>query len=170
MIGSLLFTFFFSSSVYAVDCTKHKIYCHIKRVAPHVSKEKAMKVSNLLYRYAKKYGQDPHISVAIARQENVFRESHRKGKVAVFSDHGYEVVEGSTDFCMFQIHINTAINEGFNIWKLHTDLEYCIETHFKILKKKRRICKKLEPYAWACYHSFTPSVREAYRKKVEEYL
>jgi hypothetical protein len=162
----LLFTF----NVYSADCSKHPVYCHIKRVAPHLSKDRAMKISNVIYRYAKKYNQDPHISVAIARQENVFRQSHRKGKVAVFSDHGYEVVEGSTDLCMFQIHINTAINHGYNIWKLHTDLEYCVETHFKILVRKKRICKKLEPYAWTCYHSFTPSIREAYRKKVEEYL
>lgn len=166
----LLILFFFSTSAYSVDCEKHKVYCHIKRVAPHIKKDRAMKLSNLIYYYANKYKQDPHISVAIARQENAFRNSHRKGKVVVFTDKSYEVIRGNTDLCMYQIHINTAINMGFNIWKLHSDLHYCIETHFKILTKKRKICKSIEPYAWACYHSFTPSIREAYRKKVEEYL
>jgi hypothetical protein len=159
-----------STEVHSIDCLKHPVFCHIKRVAPHLSPKKSLELSNLISKYAKKYDQDPHISVAIAAQESSFRFTNRKSKVVLFSKNGYEIVEGGTDLCMFQIHINTALNEGLSILKLHKNIEYCIESHFKILVKKRKACKKLEPEAWSCYHSFTPSFRKEYIKKVRQYL
>jgi hypothetical protein len=130
----------------------------------------ALKLSNIIHKYAKKYNQDPHISVAIAMQETSLVNKHRMETVVIFKDQGYEIIKGYTDLCIFQIHINTAYNKGLNILKLNNDLEYCVEQHFKIMKKKRKVCKKLEPYAWTCYHSYTESHRLKYKKLVERYL
>ena len=38
----------------AYDCQKHPIYCHIKKVKPTMSNKKAMRISNLFYKYSKK--------------------------------------------------------------------------------------------------------------------
>jgi len=70
---------------------------------------------------------------------------------------------------MFQFHVNTILTYGINPVKLKKNMEYCIEWHFKLMKKKRGYCKHLDK-PWACYHSKTKHLREKYIKMVERYL
>jgi hypothetical protein len=149
---------------------KHPIYNKIVKLKPTINKKFAMNLSSLVYKYSREYKQDPFISIAIAMQESSLRQRHRVEKVAHFTDKGYEIIRGYTDLCLFQIHISTAINYGMDLMKLNTNLEYCVEQHFKIMKKKRKICKKLGKDDWTCYHSMTEVLRLQYKKLVERYL
>lgn len=153
-----------------VDCTRHKVFCHIKKVKPTINDKYAMKLSNLIYKYSKKYGTNPIISVAIGRQESGLREVSRKETIIIFNPKPIYIT-GYTDICMFQFHSRTIKAEKLDAYKLHTDLEYCVEQHIKLLKKKIKICKKrLGKDAYSCYHSFNDGPRKVYQKLVERYL
>lgn len=174
-IFSLLFLLSFSAFA-SIDCEKHPIYCHIKAVAPWLKYNKAMELSNKFYKYSKRYGTDPHVSVAIARQESTFNQNnHRKQGIIQFFDNDkkWRYVEGYSDICMFQFHVDTIINEEMSPIQLKTDNGYCIEQHFKLLAKKMRVCKKLgvpKKESWSCYHSYTPRLRKRYFEDVSRYL
>ena len=74
----LLLVMLLSTSAQAeIDCSRHKIFCHIKQLRPKMKKKEAMKLSNLIYKYSRQYGTDPRISVAIGMQESGLRGIHR---------------------------------------------------------------------------------------------
>lgn len=148
----------------------HPIYSKIVELKPSINKSYAMYLSNLLHKYAKRYNQDPFISVAIAMQENQFRNTHRKQQIVVFEKDHYKLFRGYTDICVYQIHLNTALNYNIDLVKLNKSLEYCVEQHFRILTDKKRMCKHLAKDAWTCYHSNTGVNRLHYKKLVERYL
>lgn len=129
-----------------------------------------MHLSNLIHKYAKKYGQDPFISVGIAMQESGIKNIHRKESFVIFKNNSYRIKKGYTDLCMFQIHIDTAKNYNINPLKLKNNLRYCVEQHFRIMRHKRKICKHLAKDSWSCYHSITESNRLYYKQLVERYL
>ena len=156
-----------------VDCGKHPIYCNIVDKRPDMSKSKAMKLSNLIYKYAKKYKQDPHLSIAIGMQETGLRQISRKQSVIIFDEtfpNGWKKIRGHSDICMFQFHANTIVSHELDPIRLKDDLEYCIEQHFILMKHKRNICKKLKEDSWTCYHSINKVYREQYKKLVERYF
>lgn len=148
----------------------HPIYNKIVKLKPSINKSFAMRLSNLIHKYSRKYGQDPMLSVAIAKQESGIRSISRKETVVVFKDKKPELIKGYTDICIFQIHVRTAKNYGLDMYKLHTNLDYCVEQHFKIMKKKRKMCKKLGKDSWTCYHSTTEFFRLQYKQLVERYM
>ena len=159
-----------------IDCKKHSIYCHIKRVAPWLKQDKVMEMSNSFYNMSKKYKINAHYSIAIARQETTFGKINgRKESIIVFNEEmtEWKHYRGYSDICIFQFHANTIVNKGLDPIKLHTDLSYCIEEHFKLLQKKMKTCRKLgvkKEESWSCWHSFTPSKRKEYKKLTERYL
>ena len=171
----------------AADCEKNPIYCHIKRVRPNMDNKKAMKISNLMYKYSRKYkNKNPILSVAIAMQETRIRRIERRQTIIVFTCRGElvkegskyrclgkeraEYVEGYSDISIFQFHALTIKRLGLDPVKLKNNLEYAVEQHFKLMKKKLKICKHLGDEAWSCYHSTTPNLRKRYKKDVERYL
>jgi len=157
-----------SFQVVALD--KHPIYSHILRVKPKISKTFAMKLSNLLYKYSTKYDTDPHISVAIGRQETGLRSISRKETIIQFNP-APVFITGYTDICMFQFHSKTIQYERLSAYKLYTSLDYCVEQHVKLLKKKMKICnKRLGKESWSCYHSVNDDARKYYVKLVRRYL
>lgn len=160
-----------SFNLYAkIDCNQHKIYCHIKRVKPSMKMNLAMNLSNLIYKYSRKYGTNPHVSVAIGRQETNLRMIGRKETIIQFNPEPVYIT-GYTDICMFQFHSRTIQAEKLDAHKLYTNLEYCVEQHTKLLAKKIRICKKnLGKKAWSCYHSFNNITRKHYYNLVRRYL
>jgi hypothetical protein len=169
MIKTLIFLLSFS--VYGG--VKHPIYNHILKLKPNMSKPLAMRISNLLYKYSKKYSTDPHISVAIGMTETSIMQRNRKELYIEFNGDytKWKFKEGYTDICMFQFHSRTIRNKKLDASKLHLNLEYCIEQHMKLLKSKTKICKKhLGNEAWSCYHSFTDEKRKIYQLKVEKNL
>ena len=157
-----------------INCDKHQIYCHIKRLKPKMTYEKAMELSNVFYKSAKKYEvSNPIRSVAIAMQETSFNlHKSRSQNVIVFSEDmsDYKIVRGYSDICMFQFHVDTIVNEKLDPIRLKTDSDYCIEQHFKLLKKKMKVCQHLKEEAWTCYHSKTYKLRKRYKEDVERHL
>lgn len=158
----------------AVSCERHPIYCHIKSLKPKMKNKRVMKISNLFHKYSRVHKiSNPILSVAIAMQETNFRpEKSRKQDIIVFNKEmtDWKVIRGYTDICMFQFHVGTIVKEKMDPIKLKIDLEHCIEQHFKLLKKKLRICKHLKEEAWTCYHSRTLKLRKRYKEDVEKYL
>lgn len=173
----LIILFLFCQLSFSVNCEKHPIYCHIKQLKPNMNYRKAMDLSNLIYKYSKKYGQDPHLSVAIAAQETGIKEINRAQTIIVFfnicdevgcKEH-YKYVTGYSDLSMFQFHAETIRYYNINPILLKNNLEYCVNWHFKLIKKKRKICKDLGEDAWTCYHSRSPKLRKFYKELVIQY-
>lgn len=165
---------FGASNALSADCDTHPIYCKIRKLNPKLSHSFAMTLSNLIYKSAKSAGTDPMVSVAIAMQESSLTNRHRRSRVVSPSG---AVYDGFTDIGIFQIHIDTAIEMGLDIPRLINDIEYQVESHFKILRRKIDVCTKkraklhvLYGLEWSCYHSYTKSAREKYIHLVERYL
>lgn len=175
-----LFLLLIGSSSYGVNCKKHPIYCHIKKIAPHTSDKWAMKISNLIYSGAKRAKISPMISVAIARQESAFINTTvevvniRKETICHTPDHCITNTKTKhlIDIGLFQINANTAGEYGCDKNKLMRDVEYNVACHFKILVDKMRICRKLNIFkeTWSCYHSITRRFRVKYAKAVRRFL
>lgn len=161
------------------NCLKNPIYCDILKLKPSVDRELAVKLSNSVARYSRKFGIDPKISIAIAMQESSFKNVNRLGTVLTKRNH---VVHGITDIGVFQIHIETISDlkdsgSDIDVERLKVDVDYQAFWHAKILKKKMSVCKikreKLQVAAgqeWSCYHSFTEEERETYVDYVDPYL
>ena len=157
----------------AANCAKNPIFCHIKRLKPNIRHEKAIRLSNIFHKSARKYKvNNPIRSVAIAMQETSLNlKLSRKQNVIVFNDDmtAWEVIKGYSDICMFQFHVNTIVNEKLDPIRLKTDINYCTDQHFKLMKKKIKACKHLGDEAWTCYHSRTSRLRKRYKEDVERY-
>ena len=171
-----------TSSVAAkeLDCSKHKIYCHIKKLKPEMNHNKALTLSNLIYKYSKQYGTDPHISVAIGMQESGLKEIHAKTsglhKVEVCDENNlcwleYQPITIYTDLSIFQFHYRSINIYRLNQKKiLEHDLDHIVHSHIRILAGKIKNCQDLGQEAWVCYHSRTPVKRNLYYKLVKRYL
>lgn len=169
----------FSTASFAVDCAKHPIFCKIKELQPSMSYERAMKLSNIIYKGALKHGTDPMITVAILNQESSFINQHTftiTRDVTRHCDHNSckEVIKEThtvKDMTIAQINVYTAAEYGFDLDRLfNMDTEYALECHFKILEDKIKMCKHLGDEAWSCYHSATPKHRLKYVEMVSRYL
>jgi hypothetical protein len=175
-IGLLLFSL--AGNAYSIPCNKHPIYCKIKQLRPKMPNQQAMQLSNIFHINAKKYNGDPILAVAIAMQETGLRSKQRHQKVIQFAteclkdqcNETWQVIQGVSDVCMFQIHIGTILNYKINPVKLKNDLNYCVSWHFKLMKEKRKLCSSLGNASWSCYHSKTERIRKIYFKLVSEYL
>lgn len=164
----------FLNNAYGADCATHPIYCKIKQLNPSLSDGYAMTLSNLIYAGAKSAGTDPMVSVAIAMQESSLVNQHRRGRVVAPSG---VVYDGFTDIGVFQIHVDTAEEFNLDAGRLLNDIEYQVEAHFIILKRKIAVCKSkrvelnvLYGLEWSCYHSYTKRVRQKYIELVGRYL
>lgn len=168
----ILIMFTITGTAYSeVDCGKHKIYCHIKQVRPDMKTREAMKLSNLIYKYSKKYKTDPHLSVAIGMQESSLVNQNRKVKGMIKTENGFQLVEVYTDVGLFQMHYNTIIMRELDMNRLQSDLEYNVDQHVKLLSEKIDFCSKRYPdTAWACYHSSTKKNHIKYVKLVTRYF
>jgi hypothetical protein len=169
IVGSFLL-----SPAYAVDCNKHPIYCKIKSLKPKMSYKRAMHLSNLMYKFARKHKVKNILrSVAIAMQETTLRNINRRQTVIVFYfENGIEkfkYVKGSSDIGTFQFHADTIRLYNMDAVKLKNNLAYSVDQHFMLMKKKLKYCKHLGADAWTCYHSRTAKFRKRYKEDVERY-
>lgn len=158
-----------------VNCKKHKIYCAITKLAPHIDKDFAMDLSNEIYKNSKIYKTDPFRSVAIGMAENSF--VNRSVEIITIrrettcSSISCEVKERKTvlhDVGLFQINDATAEEHNFDIEKLKIDWKYSVKCHFKVLKSKLKMCSYLGKNAWSCYHSKTEKYRVPYMKRINK--
>ena len=162
----------------SVDCSRHKVYCAIKKLRPSAKHAWVMKLSNAIYKEAKKVGIDPKLSVAIAMQETSLRQINRKQKIIVEKEvcdindqpcyKVHEVISGYSDMGLYQFHVNTILHYKIDINRLD-DIEYAVQMHFKILRDKLKMCKKHGDQAWTCYHSKTERLRNRYYNDVIRY-
>lgn len=168
-----------STASMAVNCDNHPIFCKIKKLQPTMSNERAMKLSNLIYKGALKHGTDPMITVAILNQESSFIDQHTwkiDRDVKRECDHNsckeiIKEVHTVKDMTIAQINIFTAAEYDFDLDKLFSkDVEYALECHFEILEDKIKMCSHLGDEAWSCYHSATPKHRLKYVELVSRYL
>lgn len=150
-----------------VSCEKHPIFCRIVQAKPSINNKYAMKISNIMHKY--KENMDPYISIAIAVQETGIRMINRKQKIIIFDNlGGYQILKGYTDICMYQFHVDTIIDYKLDPVKLNNNLDYCIKSHFKVMKDKLEICSSLNNDAWVCYHSRNEPYHSIYKKLVED--
>jgi len=176
------------SSPQKPNCTTHKIYCALYKLSPTLDRRYLMKMSNLIYKYSKQYKLSPLLSVAIFMQESSLGTfKHRKDKLLIktktcitepiqfdYSSHcteKYEVVRGISDAGVWMFSINTIVEYDMDIDRVINDLDYSTEWHFKILKKKIKLCKKrYGDQAWGCYNSATKKYHARYVKLVKKWL
>lgn len=145
---------------------------------PKINKEFAASLSIYITKYAKKFGFDPTISVAIAMQESSLDNINRMGNILKDG----KLVRGISDVGVFQIHIDTIANlnnagGAIDFQRLENDVEYQTYWHARILQTKIKTCKaeraKLQVglgAEWSCYHSFTLAKRKVYVKDVSRHL
>lgn len=152
LLNSLLLTAILCQpgNALGVDCSKHTIYCSILEINPRA--KDAMRLSNYLYTYSKKYQTDPLLSVAIIAQESMFRN----------------IVSGD-DWGLYQFHIQTLEYLNLDKFKLLTNLKYATKSHIKLLRRKIRKCTGKFKNPWVCYHSATPVHAKKYEQKVLKY-
>lgn len=160
------------------DCIKNPVFCNIVKLQPRINRTFALDLSNSLVKYAKMFGTNPLLSVAIAMQESSLENRNRMGRVL----RAGRLVRGITDVGVFQIHVDTIAalrDEGLplDVARLETDVDYQAYWHTLILSRKIRTCRaqrvKLEVSQgeeWSCYHSFTLERREVYVKDVGVHL
>ena len=156
---------------------QHPLYCEILMLQPKIDHAWAMDFSNHLHTYAKKYKLDPWRSLAIAMQESSLKQKNRKVPVLIFTEkcsknrckRSYKIIRGISDIGLFQFHIGTVKYYKLDPLRLMDDLEYAVESHFKLLKKKIEKCKHLKSAAWSCYHSRSAMYRKKYITLVNRY-
>ena len=159
---------------------RNPIYHHIVTVRPSIPKAFAMRLSNLLHKYSRKYRTDAHLSIAIARQESGIRNINRYEWAVTKNSAGYLVrTKNISDIGIFQFHVNTIAHRKLDPELLQVDLEYQVKEHVRLLRDKIRICKNRKTArkfriprneAWSCYHSATPSHRKTYVRLVSRFF
>jgi hypothetical protein len=140
-----------------VKQVKSKVLEQIIKNKPNIDKVLAKRLALSIERYAKVYKADPHRAAAIAMQESGYRN------IATIK-HGNQF-----DVGMFQINIRTIKEYGFNKKKLIKDIDYAVESYFKVVTDKKKVCKYLKEDAWSCYHSKTKHLRTKYKSLVNRF-
>jgi len=177
----LIGVMFFASTGYSkTNCNIHKLYCAIVKLRPKINKTFAMKLSNAVYKAAKKHKVDPYRAIAIMRQESSINMNARnvgsKAKSHKECDEWERCViiktitTETTDFGLFQFHIRTMQRHNLDIKRVMTDMNFTVNFAIKMIARKIRNCSKLWPEtSWACYNSATNIKHQAYVKLVNKY-
>lgn len=171
----------FSSVTYGADCAKHPIFCQIKKNKPSIKNRYAMKLSNVIYKAAKKYKISSKVYTAILKQESNYTLSAKgcsKGLMEVKNPKkkGVTFVEVKTcnDFGMSQVNYRTAKRYKIDTMKLIVNLDYSVMSGAKILAGFKRYGKKDKNW-WTRYNCGTRSTTkrdtcQIYKNLVERYL
>ena len=184
---SLLLPIAASAGSKKVDCNKHKIYCHMldnykianKGKSIKVNKRYAMRVSNVIYKMARRYNLDQRLFTAILAQESTYRVGAKncargilaKGSRLLKVKSKYINGRVCFDFGIGQINISTVEDFGFDIHKLLTDLHYSVEASAIILREKRRMhSKKDKEWWWSRYNAGNKRKRKVYQDNVGRFL
>lgn len=170
---------FMTTYAYGANCSKHPIYCQIKKNSPKLAKKKAMNLSNAIYKAARKHKIPANIYTAILKQESNYSlgaKGCHKGMLELQADDGIALTEVKicSDFGMSQIYYKTAKRYGFSITSLITDLEYSINAGATVLAGFKKYGKKDKDW-WTRYNCGTRSTTkrdtcQIYKKLVERFL
>ena len=178
----VLFALFMSIEALAkVNCKRHKIYCAIVELRPKIDKRFAMKLSNEIYRAAKRHKvKDTMRIVAIMRQESGInmdaRNRSEKTRTHTECDKWEKcttvktTIKETTDWGLFQFHKRTMINNNLDIHMVMTDVRFTVDFAVRHLVGKIKACrKKWSETSWACYNSANSPHHEEYIQLVDRY-
>jgi len=166
----------FSSISYGADCSKHPIFCQIKKNKPKISNKKAMNLSNIIYKMHRKYHVPSRIFTAILMQESGYSlEAKGCYKGIPDTDRLGGVVKVCMDFGISQIYYKTAQSFKFDIDKLTTDLDYSVEAGAKVLADFMNRYEAKDNDWWVRYNCGSRGTTkrdtcQIYKKLVERYL
>jgi len=175
-INTIILSMLLTTSIYGVECSKHPIYCQIKKNSPKLSKKYAMKLSNVIYKAARKHKIPANIYTAILKQESGYslraKGCHRG--IVQDSSSNFKEMKVCADFGISQVYYRTAYRYGFDISKLTTDLEYSVNAGAQVLSGFKRYSRKDKDY-WTRYNCGSRSTTkrdtcQIYKKLVERYL
>lgn len=170
-----------------INCSKHPIYCQIKKNSPRLNSKKAMHLSNVIHKISRKYHLPTRVFVAILAQESGYKLEARgchKGLVktikntfktgevpmTIHPEIEYEEVKVCADFGIGQIYYKTAKGFGFDLNRLTTDLDYSIEAAAKVLADFKKRYSAREVNWWTRYNARSRIKRKIYRQLVERYF
>lgn len=187
--------FLVSFSAYAVDCSKHPIYCQIINNKPKINKKYAMKLSNVIYKMHRKYHIPSRVFTAILMQESRYTlkiNGCHKGLVLPDCDNleGPESirvkcrhepnsfmkeVKVCADFGISQIWFKTAQRFNIDISKLTTDLDYSVEAGARVLHDLMERYEAKDNDWWVRYNCGTRGTTkrdtcQIYKQLVERYM
>jgi len=166
-----------SDDIYkGVDCKKHTIYCQVVdnyRAAgkKNINTRYAMRLSNIIHRYTRRYSISSDLFTAILAQESMYRADSKNCQRGLADIDG-ELVERKicSDFGISQIHYKTIERYNLDPERLLTDLEYSIEAGVVVLKDVKRRYGKKDPNWWTRYNASSPSKRSTYKDLVSRFL
>jgi len=188
----LFFLSMSSAKANNLNCSKHPIYCQIKKNAPKLNKEEVLKLSNVIHKISRKYNLPTRIFVGILAQESGYkleatgchkglvrelkpelRNTNSSGELLVtYTESMYEMkeIKVCADFGIGQIYYKTAQSFQFDLNKLTTDLEYSINASAKILADFQKRYSTREVDWWTRYNASSKIKRKIYKTLVERYL
>ena len=174
-------------------CKKSRTYCQIRKIAPKIKHEKAVKLTKIINKYAKEHNVSTQLFTAILRQESLFKLTAKNctytktkeyialdylpyAKVPHKKDHifgkNFRYITEATcyDFGIGQINVDTIRRYGFSLDRILYDLEYSIAVSAKVLGDFKRSHAKKEQDWWTRYNASTPSKRQTYKELVERFF
>jgi len=167
----VLLALFMPTDVVAANCVKHPIYCQIIENNSTLNKKYAMKLSNIIHKYSRRYKIDARIYTAILAQESMYKLNTVATAVGLVKEESdWIVTRISTDFGISQIHYRTTERYKFEIEKLTTDLDYAVDAGAKVLRDFKKSYSKTDNFWWTRYNAFNKDKRKEYRRKVERYF
>lgn len=148
-----------------------------------------MQLSNIIYKYSRRYDLDPKLMTAIFAQESMYKVGSKnctKGircyrlqcgrgleccdfiqAIDLATDKlAYHPVRTCTDFGISQIHYRTINRYKFNLSKLLSDTDYSVYAGARVLYDIKRRRAKKEPTWWTRYNASSPHKRAEYERKV----
>lgn len=138
-----------------------------------------MKLSNVIYKKAKKHNVPADIYTAILMQESSYRLDAKNIQCGIDIEKYKNAIKEKScviaDVGISQIHYRTAIGFEFDLERLMEDLDYSVEAGAKVLADfKRRFAKREENW-WVRYNCGTAKSSKRstcliYQKLVERYL
>lgn len=74
------------------------------------------------------------------------------------------------DYCMMQINDHTIQSYGFDVQKLMTDLDYCVDAGAKVLSDFKKQYGKTDKDFWTRYNAVSTERRHVYKRLVERFM
>lgn len=174
-----------SAEAKSISCSKHPIYCQIKKNSPRINKKKAMHLSNVIHKVSRKYSLPTRIFVGILAQESGYKleakgchkglvkevvETETRLPMTIHPTVEYKEVKVCADFGIGQIYYKTAKGFGFDLNKLTTDLDYSIEAAAQVLADFKKRYSAREVDWWTRYNARSRIKRKIYKQLVERYF
>lgn len=167
-----------------LSCAKHPTYCQIVKNAPHLDRDTALQISNIIHKISSKHKVPVRIFTGILAQESNYKleaKGCHKGLIkeevepkylSLKRESSYVIkeIKVCADFGIGQIYYKTAEGFGFDIYKLTSDLEYSIEAAAIVLADFQRRYSAREVDWWTRYNASSNIKRKIYKKLVERYL